>query len=92
MQTDFPNFEITVLSSAAGGTWSKENLYAASTGGTTKVLINGLMPGDAAYIHQDASTTKYYLIQVTYTYDPSADNTQIPASFMFTPFTQVSFA
>ncbi len=88
----FSQFDITVLSSTADGTWSAEPLYAASTSGTTKAFINGLMPGDAAYIHQDASTTKYYLIQVTYTYNPSADNTQIPATFTFTPFTQASFA
>ncbi len=90
----FSQFDITVLSSTAKGTWSTAPLYAAPTGGATKAFINGLIPGDAAYIHQDASTTKYYLIQVTYTYDPSADNTQtqIPATFMFTPFAQASFA
>ncbi len=93
-ETEFPNFEVTILSSTGQGGWSTEPLYASSTGGTTKAFINGLIQGDAAYIHQGVSTTKYYLIQVTYTYVPSADNSQthIPASFMFTPFTQASFA
>jgi hypothetical protein len=90
--SNFPQFDITVLSSTTGGTWSSEPLYVASTGGATKAFINGFIPGAAAYIHQDTSTTKYYLIQVTCTYVPSADNTQIPATFMFTPFAQASFA
>ena len=65
----FSNFDITVLSSTAGGTWSAEPLYTAPTGTTTMPSIDGLTQGAAAYIHQDISTTKYYEIQVTYSYD-----------------------
>ncbi len=59
--------------------------YASSTGGTTKASIDGLTPGDAAYVHQAVSTTKYYEIQVTYSYDKVDDKTQIPVTFQFTP-------
>ncbi|MGD0645593.1 MAG: hypothetical protein ABSA75_11875 [Candidatus Bathyarchaeia archaeon] len=78
----FSSFDITVLSST-GGTWSAEPLYAASTGTTTKASINGLIQGDAAYIHQDVSLTQYYEIQVTYSY--IGVNTPITATFQFTP-------
>jgi len=47
--------------------------------------MNGLTPGDAAYVHQAASTTKYYEIQVTYSYDKVNETSQIPVTFQFTP-------
>ena len=81
---EFSNFTITVLSSTAGS-WGQEPLYAAATGSTTKAYINGLVQGDAAYIHQDVSTTKYYLIQVTYSYNLVNATSQIPVTFEFTP-------
>jgi predicted peptidase len=80
----FSNFDITVQS-WTGGAWGAETLYAASTGGTTKASINGLTLGDAAYIHQDISLTKYYEIQVTYSYDKVNETSQIPVTFQFTP-------
>jgi len=90
--SEFSVFEITVLSqTAGGGTWGMEQLYAAATGTTTKAYVNGLMQGDAAYVHQDASITKYYLIQVTYSYDLVNSTSQIPVTFQFTPFPQNSF-
>ena len=88
--TKFSNFEITVLSST-GGAWGAETLYAAPTGGTTKASIDGLTQGDAAYIHQPISTTKYYEIQVTYSYDLVSNNTQISVTFQFTPLPQAGF-
>jgi hypothetical protein len=88
--TKFSNFNITVLSST-GGAWGAETLYAASTGSTTKTSIDGLTQGDAAYIHQAVSTTEYYEIQVTYSYDLVSDNTQIPVTFQFTPLPQAGF-
>lgn len=87
----FSNFDITVQSST-GGAWGAETLYAASTGGTTKDSINGLTQGDAAYVHQVASTTKYYEIQVTYSYDKVDDTTPIPVTFQFTPLPQGNFS
>jgi len=86
----FSNFNITILSST-GGAWGAETLYSASTGGTTKTSIDGLTQGDAAYIHQAVSTTKYYEILVTYSYDLVSDNTQIPVTFQFTPLPQAGF-
>jgi len=88
--TKFSNFEITVLSSTGAG-WSSEPLYAASTGATTKAFIDGLTPGDSAYIHQGLSTTKYYEIQVVYSYDLVGDNSQIPVTFQFTSLPQSGF-
>ena len=87
----FSQFEITVLSSTEGGSWGQEQLYSAATGATTKAYIDGLVQGDAAYIHQDISTVKYYLIQVTYSYDLVNATSQIPVTFQFTPLPQDSF-
>jgi hypothetical protein len=88
--SEFSNFTITVLSST-GGSWAQEPLYAAATGSTTKEYINGLVPGDSAYIHQVVSTTEYYLIQVTYSYDLVNATSQIPMTFQFTPLPQNGF-
>jgi hypothetical protein len=88
--TLFSEFQITVLSST-GGAWSNETLYAVSTGTTTKPYVDGLTAGDAAYIHQALSTTAYYIIQVTYSYDLQSQNTQIPITFQNTPLPQSGF-
>jgi hypothetical protein len=88
----FSNFDITVLSnSTAGGSWGAETLYTGSTGTSTTLSIDGLTQGAAAYIHQGISTTKYYEIQVTYSYDKVDDTTPITATFQFTPFPQNGF-
>jgi len=87
----FSNFNIVVRSST-GGAWADETLYAASTGATTKSFINGLTSGDAAYIHQAASTTKYYEVKVTYSYDKVDATAQVTATFQYTPLPQDSFA
>lgn len=91
--TMFSEFEITVLSST-GGAWSSQPLYAASTGSTTISYIDGLQGASDStigYIHQAVSTTEYYIIQVTYSYDLVDQNTQIPVTFQFTPLPQVGF-
>jgi hypothetical protein len=88
--SEFSNFEITVLSST-GGSWGQEPLYAASTGTTAKAYIDGLVQGSTAYIHQDVSTVKYYLVQVTYSYDLVNQTSQIPMTFQFTPLPQDGF-
>ena len=87
----FSNFDITVLSNSTGGSWVAETLYSAPTGSTTVASINGLNQGAVAYIHQGLSTTKYYVIQVTYSYDLVDTTTPITATFQFTPFPQTSF-
>jgi hypothetical protein len=86
----FSNFNITVLS-PTGGAWGQEPLFNAATGSTTKAYINGLVQGDAAYIHQNLSTVEYYLIQVTYSYDLVNATSQIPVTFQFTPLPQNGF-
>ncbi|MEM3464165.1 MAG: hypothetical protein QW667_06905 [Candidatus Bathyarchaeia archaeon] len=86
----FSNFNITVKSST-GGAWADETLYAAATGSTTKPYIDGLISGDAGYIHQAASTTKYYLIKVTYSYDKVDETAEIEVTFQYTPLPQDSF-
>lgn len=86
----FSKFEITAKywNSSA---WDAETLYSATTGSTTKSYIDGLVSGDAGYIHQDASTTRYYLITVTYCYDLVDETTQIRETFQYTPLPQDSF-
>lgn len=86
----FSKFDITA-SSSTGGAWGAETLYAASTGGTTKAAVNGLLQDDAAYIHQTNSAIKYYEIQVTYSYDKVDNTTAIPVTLQLTPFPQDSF-
>lgn len=89
-EAKFSSFTITVLSST-GGAWSAETLYVAATGSTTKASINGLTPGDTAYIHQATGTTKYYEIQITYSYDIVDDTAQIVPTFVYTPYAQDGF-
>jgi hypothetical protein len=86
----FSRFDITV-SSSTGGAWGTETLYAGSTGGTTKAAVDGLIQGDAAYVHQANSDTKYYEIKVTYSYDKIDNNTQIPVVLELTPLPQNDF-
>ena len=86
----FSNFNITVRSST-GGAWSDETLYAGATGATTKSYINGLTGGDAGYVHQAVSTTKYYEVKVTYSYDKVDATAQVTVTFQYTPLPQDSF-
>ncbi len=86
----FSNFEVTVLSST-GGAWTQEQLYTGATGSNTKAYVDGLVQGDAAYVHQELSTTSYYLVQVTYSYDLLNQTSTIPVTFQFTPLPQDSF-
>jgi hypothetical protein len=87
----FSRFDITV-SSSTGGAWGAETLYAASTGGTSKTAVDGLIQGDATYIHQTNSATKYYEVKVTYSYDLVDDTTQIPVVLELTPLPQNNFS
>ena len=87
----FSRFDITICSSSDGVSWGSETLYAASTGATTKAAVDGLTPGDVGYIHQVISTTKYYEVKVTYSYDLVDNDAQIPMTFKFTPLPQNGF-
>jgi hypothetical protein len=86
----FSKFQITVKY-WTGSAWADATLYAGPTGGTTKAYIDGLTSGDAGYIHQDFSSTGYYLICVTYSYDLVDETTQVAVTFQYTPLPQNSF-
>ena len=85
---NFTTFEIRVLIWGATD-WQSIDLYAAETGTTTKDFINGLIPGDAGYIHQAIPEADYYLIQVTYTYNDDA-TALVYVDFKYTPLPQDS--
>ena len=89
--TKFSKFDITVRSSTGEG-WSDETLYAASTGTGTKAAVNGLVADDVAYIHQAESTTKYYEVKVTYSYDLLSSDAGIGLTLNTIPLPQDSFA
>ncbi len=86
----FSKYQITV-EYWTGSDWAAETLYAASTGGTTKTFINGLTEGDAGYVHQAISTTRYYLVTVTYSYDLVDETAEVSSTFQYTPLPQESF-
>ena len=86
----FSNFNITAKY-WTGAAWADETLYDAATGSTTKSYIDGLIGGDAGYVHQAVSTTRYYLIKVTYSYDLVDETTQVLVDFQYTPLPQDSF-
>jgi hypothetical protein len=74
-----------------GAAWADATLYDAATGSTPKASINGLTSGDNAYIHHATSTTTYYLIKVTYSYDLVDATTQVTATFQYTPLPANAF-
>lgn len=88
--TKFSNFNITTeyWNNTA---WVSGTLYNADTGSTTKPYIDGLTAGDSGYVHQGLSTTRYYLIKVTYSYDKVGETTQLVTTFQCTPLPQDSF-
>jgi len=86
----FSKFQITVKY-WTGSAWTDATLYAGPTWSTTKDYINGLTSGDAGYIQQDFSITRYYLICVTYSYDLVDETTQVAVTFQYTPLPQNSF-
>jgi hypothetical protein len=86
----FSKFDITVYSST-GDAWSSETLYSAATGTTTKAAINGLIQDEVAYIHQAASTTKYYEVKVTYSYDQVDNTAPISVDLQLIPFPRDNF-
>ena len=85
---NFSKFEITVTFwNTTTTTWEAAILYDAPTGGSTKSYIDGLT-SDYGYIQQAASTSRYYLIKVTYSYDLVDTTTDITVSFNYTPLPQ----
>jgi hypothetical protein len=86
----FSKFDITAKY-WTGSAWTDETLYDAPTGSTTKSHIDGLVNDDAGYIHQTTSTTRYYLIKVTYSHDLVDETTQITVTCRYTPTPQEAF-
>jgi hypothetical protein len=86
----FSNFNIT-MEYWNNTAWVSGTLYNANTGPTTKPYIDGLAVGDSGYVHQVLSTTRYYLIKVTYSYDKVGETTQLVTTFQCTPLPQDSF-
>jgi hypothetical protein len=80
----FSNFDITV-DYWTGTSWAPATLYDSATGTTTITEIDGLSLGAAGYIHQAVSSTTYYLVKATYSYDLVDDTTQITTIFQYTP-------
>jgi hypothetical protein len=80
----FSNFDITIDYWSGFG-WVSAILYDSATGSTTITEIDGLSAGASGYIHQDVSTTVYYLVKATYSYDVVDDTTQITTTFQYTP-------
>lgn len=86
----FSKFQVTIKS-WDGSAWVDETLYDAPTGSTMKPYIDGLTPGDAGFVHQAPSTTRYYLVKVTYSYDLVDETAQVTVTFHYTPLPQESF-
>ena len=86
--TKFSKFEITVLFwNATDSSWDNATLYDAPTGGSTKSYIDGLT-SDYGYVQQSVSTSRYYLMKVTYSYDLVETTTVITVSFNYIPLPQ----
>jgi len=85
----FSKFEIIVKWwNATAVAWQDVTLYDAETGGSVKSFINGLTGGDVGYIQHAASTTRCYLIWVTYSYDLVDTTTDVTVTFRYTPLPQ----
>ncbi|KON32623.1 MAG: hypothetical protein AC479_07090 [miscellaneous Crenarchaeota group-6 archaeon AD8-1] len=80
----FSKFDITV-DYWNGAAWVSAIIYDSVSGSNTITEIDGLSQSAAGYIHQDISTTIYYLLKVTYSYDLVDDLTQITTTFQYTP-------
>ena len=87
--TKFTNFDITV-NYWDGDSWEIATVYNSATGSTTVTDIDGLTT-TAGYIHQAVSTSTYYLVKVTYSYDLVDTTDVITADFLYTPLPQDSF-
>lgn len=84
----FSKFEITVLYwNASDSSWDDATLYDAPTGGSTKSYIDGLT-NDFGYIQQAISTSRYYLMKTTYSYDLVDETTAVTVNFNYTPLPQ----
>jgi hypothetical protein len=80
----FSRFDITVMYWDGSG-WTSAQLYDSATGGSTITSIDGTTT-NAGFIRQASGTsTTYYLVQVTYSYDQVALLGSVTATFQYTP-------
>ena len=91
----FSKFDIRVKYWVDGtsGSWQYADLFESAEGTVPKAWINGGDAIDIGYIHQGPLLTRYYILEVTYTYDISdeADFAQETAVFEFTPYAASGF-
>ena len=85
----FSKFDITV-DAWDGDSWETATLYNAATGSTTVTDIDGLTT-TAGYIHQAVSTEAHYMVTVTYSYNLVDTNTDVTATFDYTPLPADAF-
>jgi hypothetical protein len=86
----FSKFDITVLS-WTGSSWTPVTLYNAASGTTTKANIDGTNATDIGYVHQAISTTAYYLVKATYSYDKSDSTAASGFTLKYTPLPADAF-
>jgi len=91
----FSKFDIRVKYWVDGtpGSWQYADLFESAKGSVPKTWINGGDAIDIGYVYQGPSLTRYYILEVTYTYDISdeADFAQETAVFEFTPYAASGF-
>jgi len=85
----FSSFQITVLY-WTGSAWALSTLYNAATGSSSIPYIDGTTstPG---YIHQDISTSTYYLVAITYSYNLVDLTSPYTVNLKYTPLPLSSF-
>jgi hypothetical protein len=84
----FSSFQITVKS-WTGLTWNDIAIYDAPTGGSAKSFIRGTnATNDFGYVQHPVSTSTFYVICVTYSYDLVDTIDVVTVTFQYTPLPQ----
>jgi len=84
----FTKFEIRVMYwDTATVKWVDATIHDSPSGGGTKTYIDGLT-GDFGYIQHPVSTSLYYLMKVTYSYNITDSTTAMNVTFTYTPLPQ----
>ena len=84
----FSSFQITVKQWSAPA-WVATNIYDAPTGGNIKSFIRGTnATNDFGYVQHPISTSTYYVICVTYSYDLVDTTDVVTVTFQYTPLPQ----
>jgi hypothetical protein len=94
VSSKFVKFDVRVKYwDSVASAWLYAELFESATGSASKAWINGLDVLDVGYIHQELSLTRFYLVEVTYTYDinDESDFLQETAMFEFTPYAASGF-